>query len=49
MSFGSTALLIVLVVVCALLVVAWVAGRSRRAGDDHPSGPAAREDEPPAG
>ena len=49
MSFGSTALLIVLVVVCALLVVAWVAGRSRRAGDEHPSGPARRGGRAPRG
>ena len=49
MSFGSTALLIVLVVVCALLVVARVAGRARRPGDQHPSGPGDAEDEPPAG
>jgi len=32
-SFGSTALLIVLGVVCVLLVVAQVAGRARRGAD----------------
>jgi hypothetical protein len=48
-SFGSTALLIVLVVVCALLVVARVAGRARRAGVRPPSGPGDGEDEAPGG
>jgi hypothetical protein len=32
-SFGSTVLLIVLLVVCGLLVVAHIAGRGRREGD----------------